>query len=51
MEYLVLKNSDLRVSRFCMGGCPMGGYGWGTVREDELTAAVHSALELSLIHI
>ena len=45
MEYLVLKNSDLRVSRFCMGGCPLGGYGWGAVREDELTAAVHSALE------
>ena len=29
MEYITLKNSDLTVSRFCMGGCPMGGYGWG----------------------
>lgn len=45
MEYLVLKNSDLKVSRLCMGGCPMGGYGWGDTREAELTAAVHTALD------
>ena len=30
MEYITLQNTDLRVSRFCMGGCPMGGYGWGS---------------------
>lgn len=45
MEYLTLKNSDLRVSRLCMGGCPMGGYGWGQVDEQELIAAVRSALD------
>ncbi len=45
MEYLTLKNSDLRVSRLCMGGCPMGGYGWGAVQEQELVDAVHTALE------
>ena len=45
MEYIQLKNSDLTVSRFCMGGCPMGGYGWGAVQEDELIAAVHRALD------
>ena len=45
MEYVVLKNSDLRVSRFCMGGCPMGGYGWGNVQEQELIDAVHTALD------
>ncbi len=45
MEYITLNNTDLRVSRFCMGGCPMGGYGWGAVREDELIAAIHTALE------
>ncbi len=45
MEYITLKNSDLRVSRLCMGGCPMGGYGWGKVQEDELIAAVHTALD------
>lgn len=45
MEYITLKNSDLNVSRLCMGGCPMGGYGWGAVQENELVDAVHTALE------
>lgn len=45
MEYITLKNSDMRVSRLCMGGCPMGGYGWGDVQERELMDAVHVALE------
>lgn len=45
MEYIALKNSDLTVSRLCMGGCPMGGYGWGSVQENELIDAVHTALE------
>lgn len=45
MEYITLKNSDLKVSRLCMGGCPMGGYGWGDVQEAELINAVYSALD------
>lgn len=45
MEYITLKNSDLRVSRICMGGCPMGGYGWGNVQEQELIDAIHMAIE------
>lgn len=45
MEYTTLKNSDLKVSRICMGGCPMGGYGWGEVQENELIDAVHAALD------
>lgn len=45
MEYITLKNSDLHVSRLCMGGCPMGGYGWGDVQEQELIDAVHAALD------
>ena len=45
MEYVTLKNSDLRVSRLCMGGCPMGGYGWGNVQEQELIEAIHTALD------
>jgi aryl-alcohol dehydrogenase-like predicted oxidoreductase len=28
-----------------MGGCPMGGYGWGAVQEAELIDAVHTALD------
>ena len=45
MEYITLKNSDLRVSRVCMGGCPMGGHGWGIVQEQELVNAVHAAMD------
>ena len=45
MEYLTLKKSDLKVSRLCMGGCPMGGYGWGKVQEEELIDAVHTAMD------
>lgn len=45
MEYITLKNSDLRVSRLCVGGCPMGGHGWGIVQEQELIDAVHAALD------
>lgn len=45
MEYVTLKNSDIKVSRLCMGGCPMGGYGWGYVQEQELMDAVLAALD------
>lgn len=45
MEYITLKNTDIKVSRLCMGGCPMGGYGWGAVDESELVSAVRTALE------
>lgn len=45
MEYITLKNTDLRVSRFCMGGCPMGGYNWGRVEQDELVGAIRKALD------
>lgn len=45
MEYITLKNSDLKVSRICMGGCPMGGYGWGNVQEKELLDAIACAVD------
>lgn len=45
MEYITLRNSDLKVSRLCMGGCPMGGYGWGDVQEKELLDAVSAAVD------
>lgn len=48
MEYITLKNTDLRVSRFCMGGCPMGGYNWGKVQEDEFIGAIHRALDMGV---
>lgn len=45
MEYIKLKNSELNVSRLCMGGCPMGGHGWGNVQETDFIDAVQAALE------
>lgn len=48
MEYITLQNTDLRVSRFCMGGCPMGGYGWGSVQESELLDAIHAAVDVGV---
>lgn len=44
MEYINLKNTDLKVSRFCMGGCPMGGYGWGKVDESDLLTSIGEAV-------
>lgn len=45
MEYVKLKNTDISVSRLCMGGCPMGGYGWGFVSENAVIATVHRAID------
>lgn len=45
MEYIKLKNSDLVVSRFCMGGCPMGGYGWGKTQEQDFIDAINVAID------
>lgn len=45
MEYIRLRNSDLTVSRLCMGGCPMGGHGWGQVSEEHLLEAIRGALD------
>ncbi len=48
MEKIVLRNSDLEVSRLCMGGCPMGGYGWGAVSRNDVLAAVRKALDIGV---
>lgn len=45
MEYIKIKNSDLNVSRICIGACPMGMYGWGKTNMDDLTASVQAAFE------
>ena len=45
MQYLKLAHSDLTVSRFCMGGCPMGGHGWGNTNEQNFIDTIHMALE------
>lgn len=48
MEYINLKNSSLSVSRICMGGCPLGGYGWGDVQKKDLISAVEQAVECGI---
>ena len=48
MEYLKLRNSDMTVSRICMGCCPMGQYNWGDTREEDFIDAIHTALELGV---
>lgn len=45
MEYQYLKNSDLKVSRLCIGGDPMGGHAWGDTDDKELTDAVSTAMD------
>ncbi len=45
MEYTSLGLSELQVSRICMGGCPMGQYGWGKVEEQDLLNTVNTAIE------
>lgn len=44
MEFLYLKGTDIKVSRLCIGGCPMGRYGWGVVSAQELSETVHTAI-------
>ena len=48
MEYITLRNSDLKVSRLCMGGCPMGGYGWGDTQEKDFLDAINAAIDAGL---
>ncbi len=45
MEYITLRNSDLKVSRICIGGDPMGGHAWGKTDETELIDAVCFGVE------
>lgn len=48
MEKIKIKNSDLEVSRLCVGGCPMGGYGWGKVSEDDLIDVINQAVDIGI---
>jgi aryl-alcohol dehydrogenase-like predicted oxidoreductase len=45
MEYITLKNSELSVSRLCVGGDPFGGHGWGTVLPEDIIESVHTAMD------
>ena len=45
MQRVTIKKTDLTVSALCMGGCPLGGYGWGNTQREELVNAVKTAVE------
>lgn len=45
MQKVQIKKTDLNVSALCMGGCPLGGYGWGDVSRQNLINAVRVAVE------
>lgn len=48
MDYLLLPNTDLKVSRLCFGCEPIGGTDWGIVSDDDSINAVRKALELGV---
>lgn len=48
METTRLGNSELVVSRLGLGGCPLGGHGWGLVNDDDSVRAVRTALDLGI---
>ena len=45
VQKVPIKKTDLVVSAMCMGGCPLGGYGWGNVQKKDLVNAVKTAVE------
>lgn len=45
MQRITIKKTDLSVSTLCMGGCPLGGYGWGNVQRNDLINAVKTAVD------
>lgn len=45
MEKTRLGTSDLFVSRLGLGGCPLGGHGWGDVNDSNSVDAVRAALD------
>lgn len=45
MEKLKIEKTNLEVSRLCIGGCPLGGYGWGNVQKKELLDSVSFAFD------
>lgn len=47
-EYITIPKTDLRVSRLCFGGCPMGRYGWGKTDKKDLIEAVRYAIDIGV---
>lgn len=45
MQKIRIKKTDITVSALCMGGCPLGGYGWGDTQRTDLINAVKAAVD------
>ena len=48
METIRLSGSSQQITRVGLGGCPLGGHGWGHVDDSESIAAIRRALELGV---
>jgi len=48
METIKLQKTDIAVSRLCMGGCPMGQYGWGVTDKRDLIETVQGAFHAGI---
>ena len=48
MQKINIKKTDLSVSPICLGGCPLGGYGWGNTQREDLINAVKTAYECGI---
>lgn len=45
VESIRLPELDKPVSRIALGGCPLGGHGWGAIDDTESVAAVQAAVD------
>lgn len=48
MEYKPLGRTNLMISVLGFGGCPIGGHGWGKVKDDDSIAAIRKAARLGI---
>ncbi len=48
MQRVKIKKTNLEVSAMCLGGCPLGGYGWGETQRNELLSAVKTAVDCGI---
>lgn len=50
MEFIKLPELDTPMSRLGLGGCPLGGHGWGETDDRNSIDAVRCALDLGINH-
>ncbi len=45
MQRVKINKTKLEVSPLCVGGCPLGGYGWGKTSKELMMGAVNTAVD------